>query len=113
MLMNILYEDKRYDDVIKVYYRMMEKKDSVKRVQTSAIEHKGTYFPFTAIHIASDALLEKDDASALTEMKAIITKLNEENIKYPPNINFTHMLIALKHVRLHFFFIIYETFLIE
>lgn len=58
MLMNILYEDKRYDDAIKVFYRMMDKKDAIKRSQNSSIEDKGTFFPFTAIQIAVESFLE-------------------------------------------------------
>lgn len=102
--MNKLFEEKRYDDVLKVFSKALEatlKKDI-------KIEGKGPFMPFVTSQLAFETLLEMNDPNALELAKELNQTLNTNKVQFNKLSNIAMILLALNQNDYQF---AYEAFL--
>lgn len=96
ILMNKLFEEKRYDDCVKVFKRMVKNSGNTQmQMKDGSTRHTFTFNH--AIQIVAEALLEKGDSTAMSEMKEIFNDLNSKGIKYNRQTHICMFLLANKH----------------
>lgn len=94
ILMNKLYELKRYKDCVKVYKKIFDKQVEMKEEPTG--DGKARYFPHLTVQLVAEALLEKNDSEALTQMKEILSDLEREKFDFNKQTNTAVILLAIQ-----------------
>jgi len=102
--MNKLFEEKRYDEVLKVFSKALEAtlKKEIK------IQGKGPFMPFVTSQLAFETLLEMNDPNALELAKELSQTLNDNKIQFNKLSNIAMILLALNQNDYQF---AYEAFL--
>lgn len=75
IVMNKLFEAKRYDDVVKVFLKNFERS-----LEFAKSNNKEVMFPYVSFQQVIEALLEKNDSDALNQLKEINKLLKEHGI---------------------------------
>lgn len=92
ILMNKLFEEKRYDDILKVFEKFLV------RFTANLDQNKGEFnkVPNTSLQIAIEALLEKNDADSLAKIKEMFSKPNKL-IQFNKHPSVGMILLAMNH----------------